>query len=223
MLGGANSSRGVSRNARMVLRSQRSLLRTSARNRSQRWARNFGFSSRSTRPHSTKPSRVSIGGITAQSMGFGALASAVADAPTAMAAVPIKNARRFIEALPAVRVAERECREWGSRGVLQDCSAAPLMPVPVYERNGKVPSATDGRAIESGVKRSWCREVRGAAKGWLGRRGPSVEEAAAHRVDGRLGPVAHGQLLQDALHVFLDRRLAPAQIGGDLTVGQPGG
>src|SRR5476651_2113154 len=79
----ANSSRGVSRNARIVAGLQMSLFLTSAWKRSQRSPRNTGSSPR-VLPQAMKLSRLSVGGVMSQLMG---LTLAAAKAGRTMAGV----------------------------------------------------------------------------------------------------------------------------------------
>src|SRR5476649_2773672 len=92
----ANSSRGVSRKARIVAGLQMSLFLTSAWKRSQRSPRNTGSSPR-VLPQAMKLSRLSVGGVTSQLMGL-TLAAAKAGATNdaaATAALPETKLRLF--------------------------------------------------------------------------------------------------------------------------------
>src|SRR5215471_14926386 len=92
----ANSSRGVSRNARIVAAPQISLFLTSAWKRSQRWPRNTGSSPRAL-PQAMKLSRVSVGGLRSQLYGLMVAAAAAVDTKPAAAnaALPETKVRLF--------------------------------------------------------------------------------------------------------------------------------
>src|SRR5476651_1188051 len=92
----ANSSRGVSRKARIVAGLQMSLFLTSAWKRSQRSPRNTGSSPR-VLPQAMKLSRLSVGGVTSQLMGLmlAAAKAGVTSEAAATAALPETKLRLF--------------------------------------------------------------------------------------------------------------------------------